>query len=78
VSEPIWDRFLTEQDKQVFAASGYANAGGFGKRPAPERAAGMPSATQAMNVGLAWSEFQGTVLPVLTEAVLEIDSRVRS
>ena len=34
-SEPrIWDEFLTERDKQVFAASGYGVRGGFGKRPA--------------------------------------------
>ena len=32
--ERIWDRFLTERDKQVFAASGYGARGGFGKRPA--------------------------------------------
>lgn len=31
---PIWDEFLTERDKQVFAASGYGARGGFGKRPA--------------------------------------------
>ena len=31
---PIWDAFLTERDKQVFAASGYGARGGFGKRPA--------------------------------------------
>ncbi|MCW6507839.1 isochorismatase family protein [Lichenifustis flavocetrariae] len=34
-SEPrIWDEFLTERDKQVFAASGYGARGGFGERPA--------------------------------------------
>ena len=32
--ERIWDRFLTERDRQVFAASGYGARGGFGKRPA--------------------------------------------
>jgi len=32
--EPIWNAFLTERDKQVFAASGYGARGGFGKRPA--------------------------------------------
>jgi maleamate amidohydrolase len=34
VSEPIWNQFLTERDKQVFAASGYGARQGFGKRPA--------------------------------------------
>ena len=34
MSEPIWDEFLTERDKQVFAASGYGTRAGFGKRPA--------------------------------------------
>jgi nicotinamidase-related amidase len=32
--ERIWDKFLTERDKAVFAASGYGARGGFGKRPA--------------------------------------------
>jgi len=34
MSEPIWNKFLTERDKAVFAASGYGECGGFGKRPA--------------------------------------------
>ena len=34
MSEPIWNKFLTERDKQVFAAAGYATRQGFGKRPA--------------------------------------------
>ncbi|MBB4120354.1 isochorismatase family protein [Martelella radicis] len=34
MSEKIWDKFLTERDKDVFAASGYGARGGFGKRPA--------------------------------------------
>src|SRR5439155_19143839 len=34
MSEPIWNEFLTERDKAVFAASGYGARGGFGKRPA--------------------------------------------
>ena len=34
MSEPIWNRFLTERDKAVFAASGYGARGGFGRRPA--------------------------------------------
>jgi len=29
----IWDDFLTEQDKAVFAASGYGSRAGFGTRP---------------------------------------------
>jgi nicotinamidase-related amidase len=33
-SEPIWNKFLTERDKEVFAAAGYGARGGFGKRPA--------------------------------------------
>ena len=34
MSEPIWNRFLTERDKAVLEASGYGVRGGFGKRPA--------------------------------------------
>ncbi|MGN6462655.1 MAG: isochorismatase family protein [Pseudolabrys sp.] len=34
MNEPIWNRFLTEQDKAVFAASGYGSRQGFGQRPA--------------------------------------------
>ena len=34
MEEPIWNKFLTERDKEVFAASGYGAPGGFGKRPA--------------------------------------------
>src|ERR1043165_9903220 len=34
VAERIWDKFLTESDKAVFAASGYGALQGFGKRPA--------------------------------------------
>jgi len=34
MSEPIWNKFLTERDRAVFAASGYGRRGGFGKRPA--------------------------------------------
>ncbi|AMS45291.1 hydrolase (plasmid) [Aminobacter sp. Y103A] len=34
MSERIWDKFLTERDKAVFAASGFGSNAGFGKRPA--------------------------------------------
>src|ERR1700761_6093202 len=34
MSEPIWNKFLTERDRAVFGASGYGTPGGFGKRPA--------------------------------------------
>jgi maleamate amidohydrolase len=34
MSEPIWNKFLTERDKQVFGTSGYGSRAGFGKRPA--------------------------------------------
>jgi maleamate amidohydrolase len=34
MSEPIWNPFLTERDKAVFATSGYGARAGFGKRPA--------------------------------------------
>lgn len=34
MSDPIWNQFLTERDKQVFEVSGYGARGGFGKRPA--------------------------------------------
>lgn len=30
----IWDRYLTERDKEVLAASGYAQRAGYGARPA--------------------------------------------
>jgi nicotinamidase-related amidase len=30
----VWDKFLTEEDKKVFEASGYGSRGGFAKRPA--------------------------------------------
>lgn len=34
MSEPIWNKFLTERDKQVFAASGFGARQGYGRRPA--------------------------------------------
>jgi len=34
MSEPIWNAFLTERDKQVFAVAGFGARQGFGKRPA--------------------------------------------
>jgi maleamate amidohydrolase len=34
MTEAIWDRYMTERDKQVMAALGYGAPGGFGKRPA--------------------------------------------
>ncbi len=34
MAKRIWDKFLTERDKDVFAASGYGARAGFGKRPA--------------------------------------------
>ena len=34
MSEPIWNKFLSERDKIVFAAAGYGVRAGFGKRPA--------------------------------------------
>jgi nicotinamidase-related amidase len=34
MNEPIWNKFLTERDKAVFATSGYGARQGFGKRPA--------------------------------------------
>jgi nicotinamidase-related amidase len=34
VTKRIWDDFLTERDKQVYAQSGYGKRGGFGTRPA--------------------------------------------
>src|SRR5215472_7889018 len=35
MSEPIWNKFLTERDKAVFKTSGYGARGGFGERPMP-------------------------------------------
>ncbi len=34
MSEPIWNRFLTERDRQVLVASGLGARQGYGKRPA--------------------------------------------
>ena len=34
MSEPIWNNFLTERDKAVFASAGAGARGGFAKRPA--------------------------------------------
>ncbi len=34
MSEPIWNKFLTDRDKQVFEAAGYGARSGFGRRPA--------------------------------------------
>lgn len=34
MTEHVWDEFLTERDKQVFAAGGFGARAGFGKRPA--------------------------------------------
>ncbi|NQV56031.1 MAG: isochorismatase family protein [Rhodospirillales bacterium] len=34
MSEPIWNKFLTERDKEVFASAGYGARAGFGKKPA--------------------------------------------
>ena len=34
MSEPVWNRFLTERDRMVFESAGYAARGGFGRRPA--------------------------------------------
>jgi maleamate amidohydrolase len=34
MSEPIWNKFLTERDKAVFSTSGYGARAGFGKKPA--------------------------------------------
>jgi maleamate amidohydrolase len=32
--EPVWNKFLTERDKAVFAAGGFGARAGFGRRPA--------------------------------------------
>jgi maleamate amidohydrolase len=34
MTERVWDKYLTERDKQVFGAAGYGSRQGFGKRPA--------------------------------------------
>lgn len=34
MGERIWDKFLTERDKEVFKLAGYGARAGFGKRPA--------------------------------------------
>ena len=31
---PVWEKFLTDRDKAVFAAGGFGAKMGFGKRPA--------------------------------------------
>ena len=33
-ADPIWDRYLTERDREVAARSGYGARGGLGRRPA--------------------------------------------
>ena len=32
MSERVWDKFLTERDRAVFAAGGFGARAGFGKR----------------------------------------------
>jgi len=32
--ERIWEKFLTDRDREVLTASGYGSHGGFGKKPA--------------------------------------------
>jgi maleamate amidohydrolase len=34
MTDPVWNKFLTERDKAVFAAAGFGARMGFGKRPA--------------------------------------------
>ena len=34
MSQPIWNKFLTERDKEFFALKGFGAKAGFGKRPA--------------------------------------------
>jgi nicotinamidase-related amidase len=34
MAEPVWNKFLTERDKQVFTDAGYGQRAGFGERPA--------------------------------------------
>lgn len=34
MSEPVWNRFLTERDREVFARAGFGARQGFGRRPA--------------------------------------------
>ena len=33
MNEPVWNKFLTERDKQVFGDAGYGQRAGFGERP---------------------------------------------
>jgi hypothetical protein len=34
IVDRIWEKFLTDRDRAVFAASGYGSNAGFGKKPA--------------------------------------------
>ena len=34
MTEPVWNKFLTERDKAVFDSAGYGTRGGYGKKPA--------------------------------------------
>jgi len=34
MTERVWDKFLSEHDKEIFQLAGYGKRGGFGKRPA--------------------------------------------
>ena len=34
MTEPVWNKFLTDRDKAVFDSAGYGTRGGYGKKPA--------------------------------------------
>ena len=34
MAERVWDKFLTDRDKEVFRTSGYGAQAGYGKKPA--------------------------------------------
>src|SRR5207248_271198 len=43
MSERVWDKFLTERDRAVFAAGGFGARAGFGKRPGAGETGAAPS-----------------------------------
>ena len=62
MSEPIWNQFLTERDKAVFAASGYGARGGFGY----SRAYGTFSASASVRTDATY------------QSLLELDREVKA
>jgi maleamate amidohydrolase len=52
MNQRIWDKFLTERDKAVFAAGGFGARAGFGDRPALLDASSEYGREQPVNEGV--------------------------